>query len=119
MKKQRGAKTVPESNSLKKHVPKDPLMAGPWSVAISVALRDASMLAGFKTDTGLSWNPPKSPLDRMIDEATGADMKFLVAFAAWFNENIWGDPDLKANVSDELRRSLLSGDLRIPKDLPE
>ena len=40
---------------------------------------------------GARLNPGRTPLDRMVDEATGADKAFLEAFAAWMNANVWGE----------------------------
>ena len=33
----------------------------------------------------------RTPLDQMIDDATGANAAIVSKFVSWFNENIWGD----------------------------
>jgi hypothetical protein len=48
------------------------------------------MVEAFRADTGMQWTPGRTPLERLIDEATGADTAFLEAFAAWMNREIWG-----------------------------
>ena len=62
-----------------------------WFGCLHWALGNAEMVAAFREDTGHAWTPGRTPLDRMVDEATGADKAFLEAFAAWMNANVWGE----------------------------
>ena len=43
------------------------------------------------TETGERWTPGRSPIERMIDEATDVQWMFVKSFTHWFNLNIWGD----------------------------
>jgi len=64
-----------------------------WLGCISWALQDDNCLAAFRAETGNNWAPGKTPLERMIDEATGSDRRFIFAFVEWVNVNIWGPMD--------------------------
>ena len=64
-------------------------------------------MAGFRAETGKTWEPGKTPIERMIDKATGSDFEFLKAFAEWHNENIWGEGNgqpIDAGDNPTLRR---------------
>ena len=64
-----------------------------WYSCVHWALGEPDIVAAFRRDTGILWNPGKSGIERMIDKATMADHKFIVAFVAWVNENVWGNPN--------------------------
>jgi hypothetical protein len=72
-------------------MPEDPLMAIAWADSLRFALGRDDILAAFRAETGIRWEPGKTGLDRLIDEATDADYRFIRAFAAWHNKNIWGE----------------------------
>lgn len=69
----------------------DYLQAVAWIGGIRYALGNDEMIAAFRKDTGNRWSPGRTPLERMIDEAAGADGAFFLAFAEWFTKNIWGE----------------------------
>lgn len=69
------------------------VMAAGWLGALRFALGREDILAAFRADTGNQWQPGQTPIDRMIDEATGAGADFFRAFLPWFNENVWGSED--------------------------
>ncbi len=77
-------------------MPIEPLMAIAWVDGLRWALGDEEIAASFRKDTGIQWHPGRTPIDRMIDEAAGADREFLIAFAKWFNQNLWGEVDGRA-----------------------
>jgi hypothetical protein len=64
-----------------------------WIGAIRFALGTAEAMEGFRRDTGNQRAPGKTPLDRMIDEACGADIAFLESFIKWANVAVWGPLD--------------------------
>jgi hypothetical protein len=70
--------------------PEDPLMAGAWAAALHAAVCNADMMHSFRSDTGSFWEPGITPIERMIDEATGVDFAFVIQFIRWFNLNVWG-----------------------------
>ena len=48
------------------------------------------ILEQYRIDTGDLWKPAKTPIDEMIDHATGREEAFVRAFVIWANVNIWG-----------------------------
>lgn len=72
-----------------------------WYSCVHWALGEPEIMAAFRQDTGIMWEPGKTGIEKMIDRATGADRKFVVSFVAWVNENIWGDPNDDLEDSDQ------------------
>lgn len=77
--------------------PTDPLMAWPWYSFVSASLRMPEIVAQFREATGQCWEPGRTPLDRMIDTAAGADVAFIQAFAQWLNAVYWGEEHGRAS----------------------
>ena len=71
--------------------PTDPRMAAAWASAVSAASVTEPLMRQFRADTGCAWKPGRTGLDRMIDEATGADKDFVIQFVKWFNRVVWGE----------------------------
>lgn len=65
-------------------------MAPAWASAVEWAIGHEHVLAQFRNETGVSWKPGRTPLDQMIDKATGAERQFIESFVAWFNIAYWG-----------------------------
>jgi len=61
-----------------------------WLGSIRFALGKPEIMQAFTEDTGVAWVPARSPIDKLIDEATGADVNFLKAFIRWHNKHVWG-----------------------------
>jgi hypothetical protein len=78
------------TSALEPYMPRDTLLQIAWVDGLRWALGEPGIVAAFREKTGNRWQPAKTPLDRMVDAATGADLEFVKAFAAWFNEHIWG-----------------------------
>lgn len=82
-------------------IPKDSLMVQPWVDCLHWAIADPNVLQQFIDETG-SPRPAGNALDRMIDQATGADRALVVKFVAWFNERVWFDQaKLDRSIADE------------------
>jgi hypothetical protein len=64
-----------------------------WLACIAWALSEPGALAQFRADTGNSWTPPRTGIDAMVDEATGARDAFMRQFVVWVNEKVWGPID--------------------------
>ncbi len=81
-----------ENVSLLSLRPKDTpeYMTGAWLGCIHWAIQEPEIVDAFRKDTGLNWRPARTPLERMIDEATGMDRKFIMEFIRWANVNVWG-----------------------------
>ena len=75
---------------LEEYMPKDPLMQIAWADCLRWAIKEQKIIDQYLKETGDKWTAGRSPLDRMIDEASGADKAFVIRFVQWFNENIWG-----------------------------
>jgi hypothetical protein len=58
--------------------------------ALRVAIEEPVIIKAFSAETGYMWSAPKSPMDAMIDEATGYAEGYIKAFVEWFNINVWG-----------------------------
>lgn len=76
---------------LEPYLPAQAYLHPAWLSCLSWAMTEPEILAAFRQDTGHAWAPGRTPLDRMVDEATGADKAFLEAFAAWMNVHVWGE----------------------------
>ena len=81
--------------------PTDKLAHIAWQDGLLWAIDDPETLQAFREQTGNNWQPGRTPLDKMIDEATGTDREFMLAFARWFNKAIWGEVDGRASNGDE------------------
>lgn len=64
-----------------------------WASALAWAAGEASIVEAFTEQTGMKIAVARSPLDRMIDDATGANEAVARRFVEWFNETIWGEID--------------------------
>jgi hypothetical protein len=82
---------TPAGAFLAPYLPKEPYLIPAWFGCLAWALQEPDILTAFRADTGLTWTPGRTPLERMIDDATGADAAFIAAFAAWMNHNVWGE----------------------------
>jgi hypothetical protein len=71
--------------------PSDDSMLSAWLGCLHWALGEQEVRGAFYKASGLRWEPPRSPIERMVDEATGADGEYLVAFAVFVNREIWGE----------------------------
>ena len=65
-------------------------MAPAWAACMCWAATVPQFVEAFYEDTGETWKPPASPLDRMIDEAAGRDRAVAENFIRWANVNVWG-----------------------------
>jgi hypothetical protein len=74
-----------------KYLPDNLIMAQAWVDCLRWSVTEPEMLAAFRADTGCDFTPGLTPIDRMIDEATGRQRAFVEQYVAWFNENIWGE----------------------------
>lgn len=73
--------------------PDNPFMAAAWLSALRFASCHPEIVAAYEEDQGRKFLffAERSPLDAMIDQATGAEAVALDDFVDWFNEVVWGD----------------------------
>lgn len=76
-------------------MPTDELMKQAWVDCLRWATKHRAVLERFEMETGISVKAG-SPLDGMIDAATGYDKYVAVDFIRWFNREIWGEKDGRA-----------------------
>ena len=67
------------------------IMTQAWVDCLRWSVTEPEMLAAFRADTGCDFTPGLTPIDWMIDGATGRQRAFVEQYVAWFNENIWGE----------------------------
>lgn len=89
------------SQQLEAMMPSAEFMRPAWCSAFFVAAEQKNFLQQFKEDTGIAYRPPRSPIEEMIDEATGNQQHFVLEFAKWFNKNVWGEANGRACNGDE------------------
>jgi DNA-binding NarL/FixJ family response regulator len=66
-------------------------MAAAWAGCMEWAIGKPELRAAFEQATGQpAYVPPRSGLDKMIDDATGYGNEYIVAFIAWANDAVWG-----------------------------
>lgn len=70
----------------------NPILIMGWLGALRFALGHKEIMNDFTAETGVRWIRGTTPIDRMIDQSTGAE-GFFRAFVPWFNENVWDDVD--------------------------
>lgn len=82
-------------------MPSNALMHQAWTDCLLWAVGHAEIRKAFQKDTGISWQPSRSPIEQMIDEATGAEADHIEKFIRWFNQNVWGEVNGRACNGDE------------------
>jgi hypothetical protein len=68
-------------------------MTDAWLGFILFAGGETLICEQFKKDTGLTFQAATSPLDQMIDKATGHDEHLIREFVLWVNKALWGPMD--------------------------
>ena len=56
------------------------------------ALGEPEIMDAYRRETGDNWMPPAILIDKLIDEAAGADFAFCQRFSDWVEENVFGTP---------------------------
>ena len=71
----------------------DLLMQIAWRDCLlwSISSTEPDFVGCFETATGLQLpRPANSPIERMIDDATGYSTANVPEYIVWFNEHVWG-----------------------------
>ena len=71
-----------------------------WVAFLRYSLGTPEIVANYRRDTGDSWEPGRTPIERMIDEATSMDVHFLQSFIPWVNRELWGEDWLDGRLAD-------------------
>lgn len=75
------------------YLPQDPLMVQAWVDCLLWSVTNPDIVAAFRQQTDCHWTPATTGLERMIDQATGAEADFVRAYVAWFAQAVWGPED--------------------------
>lgn len=78
-----------------------------WRDCCLWAFDEPGIREQFRIDTGVDLDSVSSPMDRLIDGATGEKSAGLAAFVSWFNRFIWGN-DMVPEKIDERGIPVLS-----------
>ncbi len=84
--------------------PDDPLMAIAWLSFLRVSIQQPQVIAAYEAERGrpFTFARMRSPIERMIDDATGFTDSELDDFIDWLNEEVWGDDPFAANSGVEV-----------------
>lgn len=70
-------------------IPTDPFERHEWHATVLMSLRYPPMMEAFRDDTGSAWHPASTAIEKMLDEAAGEDIAFLVQYLKWFRDSVW------------------------------
>ena len=65
-------------------------MTPAWISCLQWAISEPEIVAQFREETDNRWSPGRTVIDRMVDDAIGAEHNFILEFVKWANINIWG-----------------------------
>src|SRR5437870_13883045 len=88
MKRKKLSKQAPDL--ITQYLPDNPIMAQAWIDCLRWSVKELGILEAFRADTGSTFSPSWTPIDRTIDEVTGRKLEFVERCVASFHENRWG-----------------------------
>ena len=65
-------------------------MTQAWVDCLIFAINQPEIVAQFREESGNNYSVGRTPIERMIDDATGRTQQFIVEFVKWANINVWG-----------------------------
>lgn len=68
----------------------DRLMLPAWIGFLNFACGFSDLREAYEAETGRKWALPKTYIDRLIDESTGAGEEHLLGFCEWATRTQWG-----------------------------
>jgi hypothetical protein len=80
MKRKKLSKPAPDL--ITTYLPDDPILAQVWFDCLRWSVTEPEMLAAFHVDTGCDSMSGLTPIDRVIDEATGNERAFVEQYVA-------------------------------------
>lgn len=81
---------------------KDDFMAVAWAGFVQWAAKQPDILERFEAETGMSFRPPASGLEVMIDDATGYRNAVAERFVEWTTVEMWGLDEAPAAYRESL-----------------
>ncbi len=75
-------------------------MAPMWAACVKWALSEKDARDRFAEETGFNISSlvNRSPMDRMIDQATGYEAEVLAAFCDWVTTEFWGTEETEEPI---------------------
>lgn len=61
-----------------------------WRDGLAWAVEEPEILKSFRDATGVDLVTARSPIEHLVDEATGKRRDDLERFVDWFTDTIWG-----------------------------
>ncbi len=73
----------------------DNIMKDAWLSCVSASSGVGGVTKAFKEDTGIDITVlvNRSPIEKMIDEATGIEKDIAIKWCDWVTKNIWGEQE--------------------------
>lgn len=71
----------------------DPIHGPAWAGCLFWCAGSEDVLEQYRADTGDTYELGRSGMERMIDNATGADFAFACRFAEWVTAHVYGAPE--------------------------
>jgi len=67
-------------------------MYDPWAACLRWAVCSEAVQKDFEAATGIKYHGAGSPIEAMLDNATGHNPaeEYIKSFLPWFNEMVWG-----------------------------
>jgi len=79
-----------------------------WRDFIAWAVGEPAMIKNFEADTGMSFAPPSSPIEAMIDEACNLKEHRMHKFIYWATEKHWGLDSAPSKYLASIKRNHLN-----------
>ncbi len=71
---------------------------------IDYLIRQPGAIEEFERETGMRFKLPSSPIEQMIDSATGAQTEYIRSFICWAQKNYWGE-ELPPELEEKLKKA--------------
>lgn len=81
-----------------------------WRDFINFAAREPDIIAQFNAETGRHYGAPATPIEAMIDDASGRLEDDTNEFVLWVTERHWGIDEAPEKVRAEIEARLAEGE---------
>ena len=78
------------TNPIPRDIRDNPLLIIAWRDCLFWSVANPAIMLAFRSDTGIDWVNAVTPLESMVDEATGRIHAQAATYIRWFNSNVWG-----------------------------
>lgn len=81
-----------------------------WRDFINFAAREPGIIAQFNAETGGNYGASVTPIEAMIDDATGKLAKDTSEFVLWVTERHWGIDEAPEKVQAAIKARVAPGE---------